>query len=138
MSELTDCLLLKMDEFYMFEPSVYKIDTTIFILYDKNLEEFIIRGKRMKASCNYSFRCRQVKDVNFFIKLIMGTGSLWSYNLYSFSDLPNTQNEITFDYLKNITICDANDIITYYDNQSYDKKQMRQILKMLKNVFNYY
>lgn len=139
MSEPTDCLVLKIDEFYEFEPNVNKKDTTLFILYDKMLEEFIIRGKRINSSYNYSFTCKKSKDIAFFIELILGEGALWSYNLYSFDGLPIDQNDITFGYLKNITTnCSSNDIITGYDNQDYNKKKLRKIIKMLKNVFNYY
>ena len=55
MSENTDCLVLKIEEH---DIDTTELDTTLYILYDKNESHFVIRGKRFSKvmdSCTYSF-----------------------------------------------------------------------------------
>ena len=133
----TDCLVFKLEEFYDDE-----LDTTLFILYDKNEEMYLIRGKRSALSKNtdsvsYSFRCKYVEELIEFIKLVICSESLLSYTLYNYDNLPYNCDDITFDSLKE----DDNDKayeLTGFDNQKYSDKKLQKFLRVLKYVFNYY
>ena len=133
----TDCLVFKLEEFYDNE-----LDTTLFILYDKNEEMYLIRGKRSDLSNNtesvsYSFRCKYVEELLEFVKLVICSESLLNYTLYNYDNLPYDCDDITFDSLKE----DDNDRayeLTGFDNQKYSDKKLKNILRVLKYVFNYY
>jgi len=132
----TDCLILKIEEYVD-----NNLDTTLFVLYDKNEETYLIRGKRSDTneskSISYSFNCYYSKELNDFISFILCPESKLSYTLINYDDLPLDHENIDYHYLKNL---DNNKLyeIVGYDNQEYDKKKILNILKFLKYMFNYY
>ena len=131
----TDCLVFKLEEF---DCDDLMPDTTLFFIYDKNNEEFIIRGRRAASLNPYSFTCKHERDVVSFIEFIIGEKNSVSYTLYSFDGLPFNQADITVEYLENITECKTYDEVVGYDNKQFNSKQFSDILKMIQNVFNYY
>lgn len=133
----TDCLVFKLEEFYDDE-----LDTTLFILYDKNEEVYLIRGKRSalrknNESVSYSFRCKYVEELIEFIKLGICSDSLLSYTLYNYDNLPYDGDDITFDSLKEYDNDKAYEL-TGFDNEKYSDKKIQKFLRVLKYVFNYY
>ena len=136
MDPSTDCLVLKIEEYV---DSV--LDTTLFVLYDKNEEKYLIRGKRSSYSGNepnsYSFNCNYTSELNDFINLVICPKSRLSYTLLNYNDLPCNSENIDYDYLISL---DDDKIyeVTGYDNQTYNKKKFLRILRTLKYVFNYY
>ena len=136
MSENTDCLVLKIEEH---DIDTKELDTTLYILYDKNESHFVIRGKRFSKvmdSCTYSFNCEFAKELADFISFVMCKKNQWSYSLYNYDNLPQTSDEISYDFLKN------HDSRVYelsgYDRQKFKRKELLKRLRMLRNVFNYY
>lgn len=132
-----DCLVLKMQEYINGD-----LDTTLFILYDKNNGDYLIRGKRnenidKESPVPYSFYSNYVSDVVDFISFVICKKSKISYTLYNHDDLPNDSNDIDFDYLKDLD-GDSGYELAGYDNQNYNKKDIMKYLRILKNVFNYY
>jgi hypothetical protein len=136
LTSTTDCLILKIEEYVD-----NTLDTTLFVLYDKNEESYLIRGKRSDINENeaisYSFNCYYSKELSDFISFIVCPKSKLSYTLFNYHDLPLDHENIDYHYLKNL---DNNKLyeIAGYDNQKYNKKQILSILKFLKYVFNYY
>jgi len=136
LTSTTDCLILKIEEYVD-----NTLDTTLFVLYDKNEETYLIRGKRSdfngKEAVSYSFNCYYSKELSDFISFVVCPKSKLSYTLFSYHDLPFDMCEIDYNYLN-----DLNSDNTYelagYDNQKYNKKQIVSILKFLKYVFNIY
>ena len=132
----TDCLILKIEEYVD-----NTLDTTLFILYDKNEETYLIRGKRSdfngKEAVSYSFNCYYSKELSDFISFIVCPKSKLSYTLFSYNDLPLDNEEIDYNYLNNLDN-DKLYEVAGYDNQKYNKKQIVSILKFLKYVFNIY
>lgn len=133
----TDCLVLKIEEY------VNKtLDTTLYVLYDKNEDLFLIRGKRSdilgKCKCvPYSFYCKHVTELTDFIDLTICMDSKVSYTLYNYNDLSDDSDDIDFEYLDNL----ENKLsfeITGYDNKKFNKRDITKYMKILKNVFNYY
>jgi hypothetical protein len=114
-------------------------DTTLYVLYDKVTHRYVIRGKRNDSrvdSCAYSFECKHAKDLVYFLEFLLDKTNSFSYILYNYDNLPETSDEITFEFLKQY------DSRVYelsgYDNEIYDRKDMLKKLRMLRNVFNYY
>jgi len=134
---ITDCLVLKIEEF-----TNNSLDTTLFILYDKNEEQYLIRGKRCDildkdVSISYAFSCKYASELFNFIDFLLCKKSKVNYTLYNYDNLPYNQSEIDYYYLKNL----AGDVeyeLSGYDNQKKSKKQIMKYLSILKNVFNYY
>lgn len=114
-------------------------DTTMYILYDKETHRYVIRGKRndvSRESCTYSFECEFANELVDFLEFCLDSTNTFSYILYNYDNLPETSNEITFEFLK------QNDSDVYeiagYDNQKFKRKKVLKCLRMLRNVFNYY
>ena len=132
----TDCLVLKIEEYCS---DSNDLDNTLYILYDKMLHNFVIRGKRFNkkmASCTFSFNCEFAEELADFISFVICKENLWTYVLYNYDNLPVLSDEITYEFLK------RNDSKVYelggYDKQEYDRDNLLKNLRMLRNVFNYY
>jgi hypothetical protein len=133
----TDCLVLKIEEHVDGE-----LDTTLFILYDNNEETYLVRGKRSNVfgkpeTVPYSFYCNYASDLTDFINFVICKKSRISYTLSNYDDLPNNVDEIDYQYLKELDGDIAYEIAGY-DNQKYNKKEILKLLRVLRNVFNYY
>ena len=136
MSEITDCLVLKIEEF---DIDTKELDTTIYVLYDNKEHKYIIRGQRFSKnidSCTYSFNCEFAHELADFISFVICKKNQWSYTLYNYDNLPHTSDEISYEFL-----C-KNDSRVYeltgYDRQKYNRSKLLKQLRMLRNVFNYY
>jgi hypothetical protein len=148
MEQPTDCLVLMIQEK---ERKSDLIDNILFILYDTQLEKYIIRGKRNifdgGSKYNffpYSFTCKKKKDVFEFINFSICSSNKISIDLMNYDNLPYESNDITFDFL--IDNVDRNYEISAYDNVKinnkkrgyFHKKNMIKILRIIKNVANEY
>jgi hypothetical protein len=132
-----DCLVLKIEEV---ERNTKKVDTTLYILYDKKYHNYVIRGRHrlspQSASCEYSFVVENISDLVNFITFVIDRKNLWTYVLYNYDNLPIESDDITFEFLYNY---DHNDYeLGAYDNENYCRKRLESNLKMLRNVFNFY
>jgi len=136
MTDNTDCLVFKIQEHCC---DTNELDATIYILYDKKEHNFVIRGKRFSKkieSCTFSFICEFADELADFISFTICEENMWTYVLYNYDNLPDSSDEITYEFLKN------NDSKVYelagYDKQEYDRDALLKHLRMLRNVFNYY
>jgi len=115
------------------------IDTTLYILYDKEEHNFVIRGKRSSVkfeSTSFSFTCEFAEELADFISFSICKENKWTYVLYNYNDLPSCSNDISFDYL--VENQSKNSEIAGYNNRKYSRKYLEKNLRMLRNVFNYY
>lgn len=133
----TDCLVLMIQEI---EKKDLLIDNTLFILYDTQIGKYVIRGKRNDTNklhfVPYSFTCKNKKDVFDFIYFSICYDNNISVDLYNYDNLPYDSNDITFDFLYNNV--DRDYEIFAYDDIRLKRKNMLQMLKMLKKVSNEY
>jgi len=139
MEFVTDCLVLKIEEFEMYDTN--KKDTTIYILYDQKNEHYVIRGKRRNIKDNidaqiYSFNCKEAKDLESFLSFVICIQNYWSLSLYNYDNLPYKSDNITYQFLQEHESREYE--ISGYDMLKYNKKRLIKDLKMLKNVFNTY
>jgi len=140
MTDLTtipDCLVLKIEEF---DVDTQKIDTTVYILYDKKTHRYFIRGRRpwspQRHSCTYSFECEFAHELTDFLQYLICDYNTISEILYNYDNLPQDANEITFEFLNEYDHADYE--ISGYNNLKFDRKKITKTLRMLRNVFNYY
>ena len=114
-------------------------DTTLYVLYDKSTHRYVIRGKRNDSridSCTYSFECEFANDLADFLEFLLDRTNTFSYILYNYDNLPETSNEITFEFLE---MYDSKIYeLSGYDNLSFKRKILLKNLRMLRNIFNYY
>jgi hypothetical protein len=134
---VTDCLVLKIEER---ETDVEILDTTIYVIYDKRDRNYVVRGKRRATeiadSCTYSFVCKDHRDLADFLSFVVCKENSWTYVLYNYDNLPYDSNDITYEFLKEY---ESNVYeLTGYNNLDYSRKGLCSILRMLRNVFNYY
>ena len=135
-NQVPDCLVLKIEEY---DSETYELDTTIFVLYDKKEHHYVIRGHRRNTknsdSCTYSFVCEFAKDLADFISFVICKENLWTYVLYNYDNLPYDSNDITYDFLTDVSPVYE---LSGYNNQKYSRSKLLQNLRMLRNVFNYH
>ena len=132
-----DCLVLKIEEH---DAQTKDLDTTLYILYDEKYRNFLIRGRRSYVNniqpCEYSFLCKSVHELVYFITFVISKKNLWTYAIFNYDNLPVESDNISFDYL--YTHDNDNIELAAYDKIKYKKKDLINNVKMLKNVFNYY
>ena len=131
-----DCLVLKIEEYDIDNGN---LDTTLYIIYDKKEEKYVIRGKRYSEnmeSCTYSFNCEFTQELFDFITFVICKQNRWTYVLYNYDNLPATSDEITYEFLKR----DESKVYELggYDRQKFKESELLSNLRMLRNVFNYY
>ena len=132
-----DTLVLKIEE-HEFKNKL--IDTTLYILFDKRSKRYVIRGKRRSEtdiiSEPYSFESENANDLVEFILFILDSDNSLSYTLYNYDNLPNESNDITYNFLNEWD--DRSYEIVGYDNKKLKRGNLLKILRILRNVFNYY
>ncbi len=132
-----DCLVLKLEEV---EESTNKIDTTLYILYDSKKQHYVLRGQRRVSvyydSCSYSFICKCENELVDFLDYIICKDNLVNETLYNYDNLSHESNNITFEFLKKHE--DKDNELSGYNDKSLKRSRCLKILRMLKNVFNYY
>ena len=132
-----DCLVLKLEEL---EECTNEIDTTMYIFYDKNEHHYVIRGQRRVTekcnSCVYSFVCNDALDLIDFLSFIFDEKfCVLNITLYNYDNLSNNSNDITYEFLQDYDHRDYE--LAGYDGQDFDRKQLLNCLRMIRNVFNY-
>lgn len=136
--EITDCLVLRITEF---DVDHRANDSDIFVIYDKNEHQFIIRGTRIASKptrkhTKYAFNCEFAEELADFISFVICSENQVTYELYNYDNLPATSEEITYDFmLEHVDRCYE---LAAYDKQTFDRKKLLTNLRMLRNVFNYY
>lgn len=131
-----DTLVLKIVEY---DENTHRDDTTLYMWYDQSIQRYAVRGKRAEtpnlAHCLYSFECKSANDLADFVQFVIDRNNYVSYILYNYDNLPETSDDITFDFLSYY------DEISYeiagYDNEALKRTDLVRNLKMLKNIFNY-
>lgn len=134
---MPDCLVFKLEEV---EEVSNKIDTTLYILYDKMRHVYIVRGQRRwtpkHQSCTYSFECEFAKDLADFIQYVFCPSSKVNETLFNYDNLLTDSNEITYDFLH---VYDHRDYeISGYDNKKMKRGRLLRNLRMLRNLYNFY
>ena len=134
---VTDCLVLKIEER---DADNGELDMTVYVIYDKKERNYVVRGKRRVTNgidaCTYSFVCKDHRDLADFLSFVICKENLWTYVLYNYDNLSYDSNDITYEFLNE----NESNVyeLTGYNNLDYSRKGLCSILRMLRNVFNYY
>lgn len=134
---VTDCLVFKFEEI---DSDSGKLDNTMYVIYDKRNQIYLIRGRRrwtpIHQSCTYSYQCEFAKDLAYFIEYSICKENRINEILYNYDNLPENPDDITFDFLKEYDHSDYE--LSGYNNQAFSTTRLLSHLRMLRNVFNYY
>jgi hypothetical protein len=137
MAFTTDCLVLMIEEY---DIDTVRTDNTVYVLYDQKDEQYVIRGKRQDTknikSCDFSFNCKNLKSLEYFISFIICKNNLWTLTLYNYVNLPYRSENITYDYLCENASSEIE--LSGYDKTNYSKENLKNLFKTIKNVFNNY
>ena len=131
----TDCLVLRIMDI---ESMKNGRTAELFILFDSNMGEYIIRGSNdhVKEFVPFSFSCRYRSKLIEFINFFLCVKNIWNYELYNYNNLPVTSNDITYEFLsENI---DNRFNLVSYDKVKYNKKVLKEWLRVLEYVRNEY
>ena len=132
-----DCLVFKFEEI---EQHTDKIDTTVYVLYDKSEHNYVVRGQRRwtptNQSCTYSFNCDFAKDLVDFLQYIVCKDNVVNETLFNYDNLPSSSNDITYEFLHDYDHSDYE--LAGYDRQKFGRKRLLRNLRMLRNIHNYY
>jgi hypothetical protein len=135
-SSYPDCLVLKIEEH---DNHTRELDTTLYVFYDTKYTTFLLRGKRSDKkieSTNFSFFCKDINELCYFVSFIICKENFWTYSIYNYNNLPMDSYNITYEYLtKNGTKTNE---LGGYNYQKYDPTILFYNLRMLSSVFNLY
>ena len=133
----SDCLVLQIEEV---NKETKECDHKIYIIFDKNENHYVLRGKRNDTSGTnfnpYSFESDSKSDIVDFLSFIMETDDLVNYSLYNKTDLPWESNEITFEELEETLT--AGDELVSYEADTFSKKRLSKRISFLRTIYNYY
>jgi hypothetical protein len=136
-TRVDDCLVLKFQEI---EENSSNVDTTVYVLYDKNKHHYVVRGQRRCSekhqSCTYSFNCDYAEDLADFLQYIICKENTVNETLLNYDNLPGSSNDITYGFLEEY--CHADYELAGYDGQKFGRKRLLRNLRMLRNIYNYY
>jgi hypothetical protein len=135
---MSDTLVLKIEEIEAHNGVI--VDTRLFVFYDANDGTYHLRGERTRTRNvvykSYSFRCDTTDTLIDFIGLVMCKQNNLCFTLYNINVLPIESSDITYEKLywtQSLT-----NEVAGYDNCKYKRKELKKILKLLRNVYNNY
>lgn len=135
--KVTDCLVFKFEEF---DVDKKEIDNTLYILYDKRNNRYLVRGQRRWTprihSCSYSFECEFANDLADFVKYVICPYNRVNEVLYNYDNLPENSDDITYEFLHDYDHIDYE--ISGYNDRKLSRNRLLRNLRMLRNLFNYY
>ena len=128
----SDCLVLQINN-----NSSDDLNVNVFIIYDINSKLFVICGKR-DGGVEFNYKSYSVKSTETFLYFIFSNKRYLNYSISNHSELPASHEEITYDYLNESLFENVYEIAYISDDLMYSTSEVKDFLKMLKNVFNYY
>jgi hypothetical protein len=116
-----------------------KIVHRIFLSYDVEQESYVIYGRPQRIAIDsepYFFRCDKSSDMYKFVKFLLGKKTQCSYTLYNYNNMPFDLEGVDYFFMEENM--DIRYELAAYDNVRLTKVDFRKILRMLKNVYNFY
>lgn len=129
-----DCLVLKIEEY---DDETKENIANIFVLYDQSSDKFVLRGScvsNLKPASPYSFMADCASDVADFILFAMDRINNKNIILYNYDNLPETSDEITYEFLCNWQSSTYE--IAGYNDKKLTHKNLVTSLRMLRNIYN--
>jgi hypothetical protein len=113
----------------------------LFIAYDSEYDSYVVYGKRQNQKVDddyvpYFFRTDKSADMYNFVKLIVGKKVVCSYTLYNYNNISiDLEDSDYYSMEKNM---DNNYDIVSYDMVTIKRNHFRDLMHVLKNVYNFY
>ena len=127
----SDCLVLKINSFDTL------LNPTVYIIYDIKTELFVISGK-IEDGVEFNYNADSSKAVETLISFIFSDKQKLTYTIFNHGALPFSQEEINFEDLNYSLFENVYEIAYKIENLGYNKKRVKNLLSMLKHVFNFY
>ena len=115
-------------------------DTVMYILYDHELQTFLIRGKCISKNIEigiseFSYYCDDKDQVNNMLNVIYRDFMKLTISLRNYNNLPKDSDKITYDLL-----CDTEEryILAIYDHTLLDKPTLSDYDKYLNILMSLY
>lgn len=113
------------------------LDNRIFIGWDKETQQFYLRGKRQNIGSKdfvpYALSYSSADNLFDFIQFTVGTNETSSVVLYNFNNVNRLKlDDLTYDYLE--SLIDKNYEIAGYDRVKIRRKSFIKWLYMLVNI----
>jgi hypothetical protein len=137
MTSSSDCLVLLIEGF---DTELNISVNKTYVLYDSVNQQYLVRGfdldkelsKKPFSFVTYGSDYESLIDfIDFF-----SSDDHVRITLYNFDDLPLTCEEITYEYLEDYS-SEEYEILAFRPQQ-FSRKCIGKMLKMIKNIFNYY
>ena len=110
----------------------------LFVSYDAEQESYVVYGRRQSTTLEFEqffFRSDRSKDMYKFFKFVVGKKSNLSYTLFNFNNMPYDLEGVDYFFME------ANMEIAYelaaYDREKLKRHKFREMMHMLKNVYNF-
>jgi hypothetical protein len=142
-TETDSCLVLCIEERDVLD-DYDTIDTRVFITYNEVSNVYVINGKRddilSKKGRNktnfqpFMFCANSSISVTDFLALTLNTKGKFSYTLFNYNNLSYDMSENTYEFMHQNM--DVRYQIAAYDNIEYNRKHFRQLVKLVKNMYN--
>jgi hypothetical protein len=116
------------------------VDTTLFIGYSRQDNDYYVRGKRQDIGSQefvpYAFRCKSANNLYDFIEFVIDAHSSTSITLYNFNNLENDDTDmLTYEFFE--SNMDRNYEMVAYDKVELSRDIVTSCLRMLKNMYNW-
>ena len=116
------------------------ITNRLFLAYDSENDTYVVYGKRQNIreqnDCvPYFFRADKSIDMYKFVKFVV-SNSFCSYTLYNYNNISIDLEDTDYDTMENNM--DANYDIESYDMMIIKMNPVRELMHILKNVYNVY
>ena len=117
------------------------ITNRLFIAYDSENNTYVIYGKSQNRKDDddyvpYFFRADRSVDMYKFVKFVVSSKSFCSYTLYNYNNISIDLEATDYDTMeKNM---DVNYDIVSYDMMTIKKNRFRELMHILKNIYNVY
>lgn len=113
----------------------------LFVAYDSEYDSYVVYGKRQNLETEdnympYFFRSDKSADMYNFVKLIVGKEAFCSYTLYNYNNISIDLEDS--DYYSMVKNMDKNYDIVSYDMMKIKRKHFKNLMHVLKYVYNFY
>jgi hypothetical protein len=122
---------------YLEEVCDGEVDTRCYVLYDEIEREYFVCGSRLDSDSvrygEFKFYCKSKRDLLHYLEFVLNVehGSL-TFGLYNYADLFYNHEVVDYNVLEEGRTL-LNEITMYLD-MTYDYKQIKRLLKMLKSL----
>jgi hypothetical protein len=115
-----------------------KITNRLFVSYDVEQLSYVVYGRRQSETLEFEqffFRSDRSKDMYKFFKFMLGDKAELSYTLFNYNNMPFDLEEVDYYFMEgNMAISHE---LAAYDEVTLKRKNFREMMHLLKRVYNF-